>query len=247
MTVVAFRKGSVKGSGPAAKEPSRTRAQGVCGRYALSMDLPHHTPLEETLLHALSATMLTLAIVRWIPIALAIALVGLVSGSSVLSAVRRRRDRARRRRSADALIATLQDDRIPDSLRWRGDELTDSARRCELARQLHMFARMAGERVLITAIPVSLSTLRPNHDRLEAVAAVVDDVERPVTARGIVMLEALLDDATRSPLYRPAHGDELGRALASVVAALAERSSAAEGAPQDGSTSRYPAPDSVRM
>jgi len=179
-----------------------------------------HTRHEETLLHAVSIVLLALAIARWIPVALAVVLAGLTSGAAEISAIRRRRELDRRRRSADVLIAELPNARIPDALLWRARELSDPGHRQELARQLHLFAWMARQQVLITAVPVSLSTLRPNRHGLHSLAELVERTEQPVTARGIVMLEKLLDAGDCSPLYRPARGDELGTALARVSRAM---------------------------
>jgi hypothetical protein len=70
--------------------------------------------------------------------------------------------------------------------------------------------------MLITAVPVFLSTLRPNRSELESMAALVERDDRPVPVRGIVLLEHLLSDAERSPLYGPRRAEELRRALRQV-------------------------------
>ena len=211
------------------------------------MDFSRHTPFEEAGLHAVSIMLLALAIARWIPIALAVSLVALVSGSAALSAARRTRELARRRRAADAVIGSMPDRWLPQDVSWRVDELTAPGNRRQLARQLHVLAGMAHQSVLLTSVPVSPSTLRPNGEALAAMAGLVADVERPLAPRGIVMLEDLLDGSGGSPLYRPAQADELGRALARVDGAMVAAGRAPTAPAQDGSTSRYPAPGSVKM
>jgi len=101
-------------------------------------------------------------------------------------------------------------------LEWRASELMAPAHRHRLAHELRSFARMADDSVLITAVPVFLSTLRPNRRGLESMAALVERDDRPVPVRGIVLLEHLLSDVERSPLYGPRHAEELGRALVRV-------------------------------
>jgi len=184
--------------------------------YPIRMDALPTTPGEETGLHAIAAALLLLAIAGALPVVLAVGLALLASGAALRRTVRRRRELARRRAAADELLACLPGPRIPERLEWRASELMAPAHRHRLAHELRSFARMADDSVLITAVPVFLSTLRPNRRGLESMAALVERDDRPVPVRGIVLLEHLLSDVERSPLYGPRHAEELGRALVRV-------------------------------
>ena len=178
------------------------------------------TPIKETALYGLAAVLLALAVAGAISETAGLVLGGPVSAYALSRTVRRRRELTRRRRSADALLESLPGTRVPEGLQWRAAELTSPSHRRLLAGQLHRLARMANEKLLITSVPVSPSTLRPNHDELESIAALVGQLDRPVSARGIVLLEELLYDGDASPLYEPCHADELERALAQVHRAI---------------------------
>ena len=178
------------------------------------------TPIEETALYGLAAVLLALAVVGAISPTAGLLLGSLVSGYAVARTVSRRREVARRRRSADSLLEALPGTRVPEGLQWRAAELTSPSHRRLLAGQLHRLARMANEKFVITAVPVSLSTLRPNHDELESIAALVGQLDRPVSARGIVLLEEILYDGDGSPLYGPCQATELEQALARVHRAI---------------------------
>jgi hypothetical protein len=181
--------------------------------YACLMGITHLTPLAETARHALAAAVLGLTVTGVVPVPLGVALAALASGSAVAQMVRRQRDLAHRRASADALLAAVPGTRVPERLRWRASELTAPEHRREVAHQLERLSRMAGQPFLLTSIPVFPSTLRPNRSGLASVAEIVGHVERPVTPRGMLLLETLLGDAGPSPLYRPRHAAELERVL----------------------------------
>jgi len=191
----------------------RARAVGEAGTMQT-------TPIEETALYGLAAALLALAVVGAIAPTAGLVLGSLVSAYAVSRTVSRRRELARRRRSADALLESLPGMRVPEGLLWRAAELTSPSHRRLLAAQLHRLAGMANEKFVITSVPVSLSTLRPNHDELESIATLVGQLDRPVSPRGIVLLEEILYDGEGSPLYEPCHADELEQALARVHRAI---------------------------
>jgi hypothetical protein len=180
------------------------------------MDALRTTPVEETGLHAIAAALLLLAVTGALPVALATVLALLTSGAALRRTLRRHRELARLRAAADEVLARLPGSRIPDRLQWRAAEIMSRAHRRRLARELRRFARMANDSMLITAVPVFLSTLRPNRSELESMAALVERDDRPVPVRGIVLLEHLLSDVERSPLYGPRRAEELGQALVQV-------------------------------
>src|SRR5262249_42169493 len=134
------------------------------------MDAHAHIRRNETMLHGLSIAVLLLALGGVLPELLAMGIAIASSGTAGLRTLARHREAAQRRRSADALLAAIPGLRVPDRLRWRAGELTSPEHRRRTAAELHRFARMADEPILRTSVPVYLSTLRPNHDRLESMA-----------------------------------------------------------------------------
>lgn len=183
------------------------------------MDTAPPTPLKETVLHAFTAALVLLATVDVLPTSVALALGAAASGWACSRALRRHRELRRRRESADVVLASAPGPRVPDRVTWRASELTSHYHRLRLAKQLRRLARMADETVLLTSVPVFLSTLRPNRDELELVAVLVGRLEQPVTPRGIVLLENLLGSAG-SPLYGPGNAADLAYALSRVQGAL---------------------------
>ena len=102
----------------------------------------------------------------------------------------RRSLRAARER-ADAELAST---RLPSPrLAWRSAELVAEEHRIELARRLADIVHAADERLLPSASPVNRSAVREARPQLLEVAARVFDTERPVTPRGVVLLQRLLD------------------------------------------------------
>ena len=197
------------------------------------MDSRTRSGRDEIALYGLSIVVLVLAASGLLPNIVGIALASVASGAAVVHALERRRSDARRRRSADVLLASIPGFRVPERLRWRAAELTSPEHRLRLARELRRFSWMAEQPLLLTSIPVYASTLRPNRDELEAVASMVGAIDRPVSAQGMVLLDRLLGDGIESPLYGPAKADELSRALQRVRGVMVPVDAA-----QSGSTSR---------
>jgi hypothetical protein len=178
---------------------------------------------EETASYALAAILLALVVLAALPTVLGVLLATIAGGRGVLLTAGRHRTLARQRESADAVLATLPGDAVPEGLRWRAGEIGSVDHRRFVARQLHRFARMGDQRMLITAVPVHLETLRPNTHELDAIAHVVEQTDRPLPPRGLVLLEDLLRNGDESPLYQPASPEELGQALHDVHDALERR------------------------
>jgi len=179
--------------------------------------------LEETASFALAALLLALVVSGVLPLrpGVALGLAAVVRGLQLT--IRRRRELARQRELADAVLVSLAGEAVPEGLRWRADELGSVDHRRLIARQLHRFARMGGEKVLITSVPVYLETLGPNAGELDEIADVVEQTDLPLPPRGLVLLEDLLSNGEDSPLYQPASADELGEALHHVHDALERR------------------------
>lgn len=188
-----------------------------------SVSLANAAPAKETVSYALAAVVLGLVAVGGVPPVLGVPVAVLASCRGVWLTARRKRTLARRRESADAVLATLPGDAVPEGLRWRADELGSSSHRRFVARQLHRFARMGAQSVLITSVPVHLDTLRPNTHELDEIAAVVEQTDRPLPPCSLVLLEELLSNADESPLYQPASSGELGEALHHLHDALERR------------------------
>ena len=182
-----------------------------------------HVPFDETASHVLAAALLALAVLGVLPAIVAVPLAVLASGSGAVSAIRRRRAAARQRQFADAVLAHLPGQAVPEGLRWRAAELGSADHRRFVARQLHQLARTGERRTLLTSVPVYLETLRPNVQELDEVAEVVAQVDRPLGPRALVLLEEMLGNGDTSPLYRPASAEELGEALQRIHAELERR------------------------
>jgi hypothetical protein len=121
------------------------------------------------------------------------------------------------RRSADREIERSA---VP-SLRvaWRAAELVTPTRRLDLARSLRRLVHEADPRYLPSAAPISRVSVRISADLLLGTAARLDDLERPISARGVLMLDRLLIDGS-SPLYDLGPADALIKALEAAAAAL---------------------------
>jgi hypothetical protein len=135
-----------------------------------------------------------------------------------LGLFRRRRERA----AVDAWLVerahfTTADPRI---LR-RVAELTSARRRLGLARSLRGAVRDSG-RVGISASPLDRRAVAGAADELNDLAALLEDVSRPVTARGILLTTGLLTDGG-SPLYGHGPVARLVERLATIRAVLEGR------------------------
>lgn len=105
--------------------------------------------------------------------------------------------RAARRRADEQLLAS----RLPSPrLAWRIAELTSPERREELGRALTDIVHAADERFLPSAKPLDRAAVREARAQLLELAACVFDAGRPVSPRGLLLVERLVVDG-RSPLY----------------------------------------------
>jgi hypothetical protein len=123
-----------------------------------------------------------------------------------------RRELRRARRAADAELLRLSP--TPPRLAWRSAELTAGVRRLELGRELRRVVSAADARYLPGASPVDRPRVRAASDALLALADRLAELSRPVSPRGMLLLERLLNDAD-GPLYE-------GRATTTIAAALEE-------------------------
>jgi hypothetical protein len=118
----------------------------------------------------------------------------------------RRALRAARRRADDELLASRL---ASPRLAWRTTELVAEANRNELGRSLIDVVHAADERLLPTATPIHRGAVRECRAELLELAARLYD-SRPVTARGVLLVERLVHDGT-GPLYGTTDAQRLAR------------------------------------
>jgi hypothetical protein len=116
----------------------------------------------------------------------------------VLTKWREHRSLQSARRDADEQL--LDSRLISPRLAWRVAELTSLAHRVDLGRALTEVVHAADERLLPGARPLDRAAIRKNRSQLLDLASTLFDRDRAVAARGVVMIEHLLDDS-RGPLY----------------------------------------------
>ena len=124
------------------------------------------------------------------------------------------------RAAADTDLARR--DRPPLRLAWRVEELVGTKNRLDLAHSVRSLVRDARPSYLPSASPFNRLVVRAESDALLVVAARLADLERPVAARGVVLLERLLTDGS-GPLYDRDRVDEFGSTLDTILDALEPR------------------------
>ncbi len=94
--------------------------------------------------------------------------------------------------------------------------------RLDLAHSLRSLVRDARPSYLPSASPFNRLAVRAESDELAAIAARLTDLERPVAARGVVLLERLLVDGS-GPLYDRERVDEFVPTLDAILEGLEPR------------------------
>ena len=122
---------------------------------------------------------------------------------------------ARRRADVEILAARLPSPRLA----WRTAELVADENRAELGRSLTDVVHGADERLLPSATPLDRSGIRDARAQLLQLAARLYDVSRPVSPRGVLLVERLLVDGS-SPLYGRSSANRLRAGVADALAAL---------------------------
>jgi hypothetical protein len=107
----------------------------------------------------------------------------------------------------------------PLRLSWRIEELIGTKNRLDLAHSLRTLVRAASPRYVLSASPVNRVAIRAESATLLAAADRLASLERPVAARGVVLLDRLLVDPS-GPLYDRERVDELPVHLDMALAAL---------------------------
>ena len=96
----------------------------------------------------------------------------------------------RARRVADHEL--LQLPYVPPRLAWRADELTRESRRLMLARSVRRLVASADPSYLPGAAIVNRVVIRDERDRFLRLARRLSALDRPVSPRGVLLLEDLL-------------------------------------------------------
>jgi hypothetical protein len=122
---------------------------------------------------------------------------------------------ARRRADAEILAARLPSPRLA----WRTAELVADDNRAELGRSLTDVVHAADERLLPSATPLDRNRIRGSRAQLLQLAARLYDVSRPVSPRGMLLVERLLVDGS-SPLYGRSSANGIRAGVADALAAL---------------------------
>jgi hypothetical protein len=91
-------------------------------------------------------------------------------------------------------------------------QLVSAPERHAAARSLRAVCDQGRRPPAITAVVVNTHAAARNRSALERLAARLDAVDQPVTARGVARTVQLLSDGT-GPVYNPGRADELGPAL----------------------------------
>jgi hypothetical protein len=129
------------------------------------------------------------------------------------------RSRLHLRRTADAeLLAGTSQPGSP-LVAWRVAELTSEHNRRVLARSLHATVVDLDAGLLPGASPLNRPAARPQARLIQALADRLNDLSRPLSARGVLLVEALLTDGT-GPLYARGRAGELQGALEQCLTAL---------------------------
>jgi hypothetical protein len=143
----------------------------------------------------------------------------LFATAGTVRTVRARHELAAVRRTADRLIVQNPLSRdASDLVRWRCRELTTRTRRERLRRDIEGLLRSLDPARLPSASPLKRPAARGSRDLFVALATRLGD-EQPVAARGILLAQSLLHDAT-SPLFADEADSQLAPALRRVTGAL---------------------------
>jgi hypothetical protein len=103
---------------------------------------------------------------------------------------------ARREADAELLASQLPSPRLA----WRIEELVDDENRTDLGRAVTDVVHAADERILPGASPLDRGAVRTCRPELLGLASRLHDLRTPVRARGVLLVEHLLDDSS-GPLY----------------------------------------------
>jgi hypothetical protein len=147
---------------------------------------------------------------------------GLLALPGLLWALNERLGLAHCRRAADQLLAALPC-QVPGALAWRAEELTNPRRRLGLARSLQRLLAAVDGSPRSWGVPFDRHAVRRNAALVAAIASRLAAVHRPVHPRAVILVEQLLTDPDRSPLYARHADRELRAALVRVRSSIEPR------------------------
>lgn len=150
---------------------------------------------------------------------------GLLAGVRAIRHARKRR--ALRRRADEQLLAGTPATADSPLLERRARELTSDLERRVLARSLERTARELEGSVVLEAVPLNRAAARPHVDLIWALAARLRETARPVSPRGVLLVEELVGNGNTSPLYVRERAGDLVRTLEETLEALEPESGAA--------------------
>jgi hypothetical protein len=133
---------------------------------------------------------------------------------------RARRAQRTARWAADAEL--VRRDSPPLRLAWRVEELVATKNRMDLAHSLRSLVRDSRPRYLPSASPVNRLAVRAESEALLSLASRISELDRPVAARGVLLVDRLLVDGS-GPLYDRERIDELPLYLDTALGALDPR------------------------
>lgn len=136
----------------------------------------------------------------------------LFAGAGALRAVIEYRRLSSLRHLADRQLLGSAAPRPPELVVWRTGELTSERSRRVLAKALRGVVSELDSRRLPGSSPLNRSGARPHAGLIQALADRVGDLERPVSARGILLVEDLVTDGW-GPLYARNRVGEIGASL----------------------------------
>ncbi len=134
------------------------------------------------------------------------------AGAGALRGVIEYRRLSSLRRLADRQLLGSAEPRSPELVVWRTGELISERNRRVLAKALRGVVSELDARRLPGASPLNRSGARPHASVIQALADRVGDLERPVSARGLLLVEDLLTDGW-GPLYARNRVGEIGASL----------------------------------
>jgi hypothetical protein len=121
-------------------------------------------------------------------------------------------ERVRLRRVADEQLLEGTPPEAFPLLTWRAAQLTSDRNRRVLARSLSATAADLDARLLPGASPLNRAAARPHAGLIRMLSDRLADLDRPVSAKGVLLVHALLTDGT-GPLYARSRGRDLRAAL----------------------------------
>ncbi len=139
---------------------------------------------------------------------------------ALVQAARAAVELGRRRRTADEWLLWGAAARPSSALlSWRAAELTSPRLRSTLAHNLRRLEREARGGTLPGAVPLNKRAIRCHVGLVHALHERLDDQARPVSVRGMLLVDRLLTEPG-SPLYSRVPDDVLAQALSEALAAI---------------------------